>query len=341
MLEIVISGGWVMVPIILCSIVAAAIILERLWTLQPQRVVPRNLSRQVWEWISTNQLNHQRIEELRRGSPLGQILAAGLSSRQQDRTSLKEVVEDTGRHVVHELERYLNTLGTIAAISPLLGLLGTVTGMIRTFSALTANTAGDPSALAGGISEALITTAAGLMVAIPALIGYRYLRGRVDALVVQMEKDAIGLVEMLEFCCQEAGRGANQLPWSGIRVALKQIKQHLNSENGSPGTPELEAPPARTAPILRPAPQTAPSDRSEEQILASEHDQTYRPLPPVENRSPAIERSLPGAENLAMSSLASRIQMAPPPRGSRRGYTREIGAEGSQSANVTEKVSAE
>ena len=166
MLEIVISGGWVMVPIILCSIVAAAIILERLWTLQPQRVVPRNLSRQVWEWISTNQLNHQRIEEL--------------------------------RHVVHELERYLNTLGTIAAISPLLGLLGTVTGMIRTFSALTANTAGDPSALAGGISEALITTAAGLMVAIPALIAYRYLRGRVDALVVQMEKDAIGLVAALQ-----------------------------------------------------------------------------------------------------------------------------------------------
>ena len=108
------------------------------------------------------------------------------------------LVEDTGRHVVHELERYLNTLGTIAAISPLLGLLGTVTGMIRTFSALTANTAGDPSALAGGISEALITTAAGLMVAIPALIGYRYLRGRVDALVVQMEKDAIGLVAALQ-----------------------------------------------------------------------------------------------------------------------------------------------
>jgi biopolymer transport protein ExbB len=198
MLEIVISGGWVMVPIILCSVVAVAIILERLWTLQPRRVVPRNLSRQVWEWISNNQLNHQRIEELRRGSPLGQILAAGLASRQQDRGSLKEVVEDTGRHVVHELERYLNTLGTIAAITPLLGLLGTVTGMIRTFSALTANTAGDPSALAGGISEALITTAAGLMVAIPALIGYRYLRGRVDGLVVQMEKDAIGLLAALQ-----------------------------------------------------------------------------------------------------------------------------------------------
>jgi biopolymer transport protein ExbB len=198
MLEIVIAGGWVMLPIILCSVVAVAIILERLWTLKPGRVVPRNLSRQVWEWVSSNQLNHQHIQELRVSSPLGQILAAGLSNRQHDRATMKEAVEDTGRHVVHELERYLNTLGTIAAVSPLLGLLGTVTGMIRTFSALTSGGAGDPAALAGGISEALITTAAGLMVAIPALIGYRYLRGRVDVLVVQMEKEAIGLVAALQ-----------------------------------------------------------------------------------------------------------------------------------------------
>jgi biopolymer transport protein ExbB len=198
MLEIVIAGGWVMLPIILCSVVAVAIILERLWTLKPGRVVPRDLSRRVWEWVSSNQLNHQHIQELRISSPLGQILAAGLANRQYDRATMKEVVEDTGRHVVHELERYLNTLGTIAAVSPLLGLLGTVTGMIRTFSALTSGGAGDPAALAGGISESLITTAAGLMVAIPALIGYRYLRGRVDVLVVQMEKEAIALVEALQ-----------------------------------------------------------------------------------------------------------------------------------------------
>lgn len=198
MLEIVIAGGWVMVPIILCSVVAAAIIIERLWTLQPARVVPRDLARQVWDWISRDQLTPQNLQTLRSSSALGQILAAGLNSRNQDRAVMKEIVEDTGRHVVHELERYLNTLGTIAAVSPLLGLLGTVTGMIRTFSALTAAAGtSDPSALAGGISEALITTAAGLMVAIPALVAHRYLRGRVDALVVQMEKDAIGLVEAL------------------------------------------------------------------------------------------------------------------------------------------------
>lgn len=198
MLEIVIAGGWVMIPIIFCSIVAVAIILERLWTLQPRRVVPRDLSRQVWDRLTRNQLDHRHIQELRTSSPLGQILAAGLANRNQDRAEIKENIEDTGRHVVHELERYLNTLGTIASISPLLGLLGTVTGMIRTFSALMANGAGDPAALAGGISEALVATASGLMVAIPALIGYRYLRGRVDALVVQMEKEVFSLLEALQ-----------------------------------------------------------------------------------------------------------------------------------------------
>lgn len=198
MLEIVIAGGWVMVPIILCSVMAAAIILERLWTLQSRRVIPQDLSRQVWDWVSHNQLTHQHIQELRINSPLGQVLSAGLASRQQDRVAMKEAIEDAGRHVVHELERYLNTLGTIATVSPLLGLLGSVTGMIRTFGALTSGVAGDPAALAGGISEALITTAAGLMVAIPALVGYRYLRGRVETLAVKMEKEVIALVEALQ-----------------------------------------------------------------------------------------------------------------------------------------------
>jgi biopolymer transport protein ExbB len=197
MLEIVVAGGWVMLPIILCSILAAAIIVERLWTLQPGRVVPRDLARRAWDLVSRDQLTPQTLQELRAGSPLGQILAAGLASRGLDRSVMKEGIEDTGRHVIHELERYLNTLGTIAAITPLLGLLGTVTGMIRTFSALTSGGVGDPAALAGGISEALITTAAGLMVAIPALIAYRYLRGRIDALVVQMEQEAIALVDAL------------------------------------------------------------------------------------------------------------------------------------------------
>ncbi len=198
MFEIVQSGGWLMVPIVLCSIVAAAIILERLWTLQPRRVVPAELTDKVWRWIETHQIQDKHIAALQANSPLGRILAAGLANRHRSREVIKEAIEDTGRHVVHELERFLGALGTIAGISPLLGLLGTVVGMIKTFNAITTEGVGNPGALAGGIAEALITTAAGLSVAIPALIGYRYLRGRVDSLVVQMEKEAMRLVQAME-----------------------------------------------------------------------------------------------------------------------------------------------
>lgn len=197
MLEIVRSGGWLMLPIIICSVVSVAIILERIWTLQPGRVLPKNLTRKVWTWVSNNQLEPVHIKSLQDGSPLGEILAVGLTNRHNGREIMKESIEDAGRHVVHDMERYLNTLGTIAAISPLLGLLGTVIGMVKVFAAITAHGVGDPAVLAGGISEALITTAAGLSVAIPSLIGYRYLRGKVDALVVQMEKEAVTLTEAL------------------------------------------------------------------------------------------------------------------------------------------------
>jgi biopolymer transport protein ExbB len=197
MLEIVQAGGWLMLPIITCSVIAAAIILERLWTLQPTRVLPTDLTTEVWQWVKSGQLDRQHIQSLHQGSPLGQILAEGLSSRHLGREIAKENVEDTGRHVVHELERYLNSLGTIAAISPLLGLLGTVIGMVKVFAAITVYGVGNPGVLAGGISEALITTAAGLTVAIPSLIGYRYLRGRVDGLVIQMEKEAMKFLEAL------------------------------------------------------------------------------------------------------------------------------------------------
>lgn len=197
MLEMVKAGGWLMLPIILCSVIACAIIIERLWTLQPQRVLPGDLVRQVWDWISRNQLDQDHLRALRENSPLGQILAAGLANRHRDREIMKESIEDTGRHVVHEMQRYLNTLGTIAAVTPLLGLLGTVIGMVKVFTAITTAGVGNPGVLAGGISEALITTAAGLSVAIPTLIAYRYLRGRVDALVVEMEKEAMKLIDAL------------------------------------------------------------------------------------------------------------------------------------------------
>jgi biopolymer transport protein ExbB len=195
MLEIVRAGGWLMLPIIGCSIVAAAIVLERLWTLQPKRVLPVDLPRQVREWIKQDQLDPKHLQSLHQGSPLGQMLATGLANRLQPREIIKENIEDVGRHTVHELERFLTPLGTVAAISPLLGLLGTVIGMIKVFAAITANGVGNPGVLAGGISEALITTAAGLIVAIPTLICYRMLRAKVDGLVVQMEKETMKFLE--------------------------------------------------------------------------------------------------------------------------------------------------
>ncbi len=197
MFEIVRAGGWLMLPLLLCSVVAVAIIIERLWTLRRRRVLPDDLTVKVWEWAHNRKLDESHLRALSESSPLGQILASGLLNRSRSRDIMKESIEDTGRHVVHELERYLNSLGTIAAITPLLGLLGTVIGMVKVFTAITTHGVGNPAVLAGGISEALLTTAAGLSIAIPSLIGYRYLRGRVDSLVVQMEKEAMKLVDTI------------------------------------------------------------------------------------------------------------------------------------------------
>ncbi len=197
MLEFVLAGGWLMVPIILCSIAALAIIGERFWALQSEKIAPANLVAGVWKLHQHGKLNNKHIEQLHKSSPLGRILAAGLININHDRMVMKEVIEENGRQVVSELERYLNTLGTIASITPLLGLLGTVIGMIKVFSAITAHGVGDPTILAGGISEALITTAAGLSVAIPSLMFYRHLRGKVDLLVLKMEAESLKLVEVL------------------------------------------------------------------------------------------------------------------------------------------------
>jgi biopolymer transport protein ExbB len=186
-----------MLPIILCSVVAVAIIGERFWVLKQEKVVPNNLVAQVWQLHRKHELNAERIKLLRDSSPLGRILAAGLINMQHERDVMKEAIEETGRQVVLELERFLNTLGTIASITPLLGLLGTVIGMIKVFAAITAQGVGNPTVLAGGISEALITTAAGLSVAIPSLMFYRYFRGRVDMLVIKMEEEALKLVEVI------------------------------------------------------------------------------------------------------------------------------------------------
>ena len=194
MLEIVQSGGWLMVPILLCSIVAAAICVERLWTLQRPRVAPRNLLSDVWNQVRGAELSQEQLRELRGNSPLGQVLAAGAANSRRGREVMKESMEETASLVSHDLERYLTSLGIIASISPLLGLLGTVVGMIKVFTALMLEGAGNANVLAGGISQALITTAAGLSVAIPALIFHRFFLRRVDELVVTMEQEGSKLV---------------------------------------------------------------------------------------------------------------------------------------------------
>jgi biopolymer transport protein ExbB len=198
MWEIVLAGGPFMWPIILSSVIAVAIVLERLWTLQQRRIIPPDLTRRIWQVVEAGQVNERTLAALEANSPLGKILAVGLANRDRPREVMMDRLEDAGRHVAHDLDRFLNTLGTIAGVAPLMGLLGTVTGIIKAFNAIYAGGVGDPQALSGGISEALVTTAAGLCVAIPSYIAFRYLRGRVESIVVQIEKDVIRFTDALD-----------------------------------------------------------------------------------------------------------------------------------------------
>ena len=197
MFELFQAGGWLMVPILLCSVISAAICVELFWTLRATQIVPKNLLVHVWNWIRSNEMDNKKLRELRAGSPLGQMLAAGISNHKRGREQMKESIEEVAGHVVHEMERYLNTLGTVAAVTPLLGLLGTVIGMIKVFTAIKLEGTGNAAVLAGGISEALITTAAGLSVAIPSLFFFMFFQRRVDELVITMEQEAVKLVEVL------------------------------------------------------------------------------------------------------------------------------------------------
>ena len=186
-----------MVLIVLCSIVVLAICIERLITLNPKKIAPPHLLATVWKQLKAGEMDAARIKTLKQSSPLGRILAAGLSNAYHGRDVMKESIQEAAQHVVHDLERYLNTLGPIAAIAPLLGLLGPVVGLIRVFAEIMSQGTGNASVLAGGISEALITTAAGLTVAIPALAMHRYFIGKIDAIVVELEQETIKLVDAL------------------------------------------------------------------------------------------------------------------------------------------------
>ncbi|MEN6585606.1 MAG: MotA/TolQ/ExbB proton channel family protein [Sulfuricella sp.] len=196
MLSIIQAAGWPIWPLIIASIISVGIIGERLWSLSSSQVAPRSLLPKVQEWLQQGGVNDEVLANLERHSPLGQLFAAGLRNVNSSREMMQEAIEDTGRAVTHELERFLTTLGTIASVSPLLGLLGTVIGMVEIFGALTPS-GGSPALLAHGISVALYNTAMGLIVAIPSMIFYRFFRAKVDALVMEMEQQSIKLVDMV------------------------------------------------------------------------------------------------------------------------------------------------
>ena len=199
MLELVRAGGWPMIPLLLLSAIAVAIIVERFWSLRRDRVLPAGLGDEVRLWVGRGKaLDPAHVESLRSTSPLGALLAAALDVRQRSREEIRERVEDVGRHLVHRMERFLNTLGTIAAAGPLLGLFGTVVGMIEMFLGILDHGIGDANQLAGGIGKALVCTAAGMLVAIPALAFHRYFRGRIAGYIVEMEHEAIRLMDVLD-----------------------------------------------------------------------------------------------------------------------------------------------
>ena len=195
MFELFKAGGPLMWIILLCSLVALTIIFERLLTLRIKQVAPSTLRKQIIDLANSGKVTADKIDVVREHSPLGSVFAAGLDNLQYGPDAMREALEETGKQVVHRLGRYLNTLGTIASITPLIGLLGTVIGMIKVFTAITASGVGDPTVLSGGISEALITTAAGLSVGIPCLMFYRHFRGRISELAVILEENALALLD--------------------------------------------------------------------------------------------------------------------------------------------------
>ncbi len=206
MFEILKAGGWVMYPIVLASIAMVGIILERFWSLRRSAVIPPKLGAEVRAWARSAKIEREHLEKLRSNSPLGAVLASVVAHRQRSREVIRDKAQDTGRQVVHGLGKYLNALGTIATISPLLGLLGTVSGLIRMFLVITTAGIGDANALAGGIGEALVATAAGLCIAIVAYLFHRYLRGRVLDLAVELEREAALLIDSLETAPEAASQ---------------------------------------------------------------------------------------------------------------------------------------
>ena len=196
MVDIIHAAGWPIWPLIFASIIALAIIFERLWALRADIIAPDNLLLEAQKMITKDGVRKEAIESLQNHSMLGEIFASALSNYSNPSEIIKEAIEETGRAVNHKLERYLSTLGTIATVAPLLGLFGTIIGMVELFSSFTTS-GNDVTVFARGISIALYNTAGGIVVAVPAMIAYRFFRTKIDTLIVEMEQQAIKLVEII------------------------------------------------------------------------------------------------------------------------------------------------
>lgn len=222
MIEFIRAGGWLMVPIILSSVIAMAIIIERFLSLRVSKVNPPADIEFARKMASSGKVPEDALNKLRSNSVVGNVLAAGLASSTLPRHIMKENVEEAGRHAAHKLERYLTALGTVAAITPLMGLLGTVLGMITAFSQINQAGVGDPATVAGGISQALFTTAAGISVAIIALIFHRYFKAKVDNYVVDMEHEAVKLIELVNRNNSKPMPGQGAAPAPSAATAASQ-----------------------------------------------------------------------------------------------------------------------
>jgi biopolymer transport protein ExbB len=198
MLEFIIKGGPVMVPLLLCSVISLSIIVERFLSLRRTRILRYDVLQRIEELLRDRKIPEASTLCKRYPSSMTRVLLAAILNHDKSRQEIKEIIEDAGRQEVPVLERYLTILGTIASISVLLGLLGTVSGMIRTFNAIAALGYGHPEALAAGISEALVATATGLAIAIPTLVMYNYFTSKADSLVIEMEKNSLRMLSILK-----------------------------------------------------------------------------------------------------------------------------------------------
>ncbi|MCK5901523.1 MAG: MotA/TolQ/ExbB proton channel family protein [Cocleimonas sp.] len=231
MFEYITAGGFLMVPIILISITAMAIVVALFISLNSRRVIPDGATNAARKLALSGRATPAQINKLRESSLLGRVLATGLENSKLPRHALKESIEETGRHVIHSMDKYMTTLGTIAAVAPLLGLLGTVVGMINVFSVITSQGVGSPTELAGGISQALITTAAGISVAVPALIFHRYFRGKINDYAIEMEKETMKLMDTINRKTASASNAAVQAAQQ--KLIAQQQAAKLQKEQGT------------------------------------------------------------------------------------------------------------